>query len=145
MQVGHLSMAEREQRLPVQVAVRTVIGVIVFANVSSGRGKRSRTVSGYANLSIKAAGRSPLSWTLTRRVVASHHGQGHARRRLPGWRSRQRQARGFEPGSDPGSRQTTIAGQPIGGAVARLVMEPSLRIAPVCLPVSLASSGHRTS
>jgi hypothetical protein len=37
------------------------------------------------------------------------------------------------------------ASQPIGGAVAGLVMEPSLRAAPVCLPVSLPSSGHLTS
>ena len=37
------------------------------------------------------------------------------------------------------------ASQPIGLATARLVMAPSLRVAPVCLPVSLASSGHLTS
>src|SRR5690242_5598579 len=37
------------------------------------------------------------------------------------------------------------AGQRIGLATARLVMEPSLRLAPVCLAVSLAWSGHRTS
>ena len=37
------------------------------------------------------------------------------------------------------------AGQLIGLAAGRLVMEPNFLVWPACLPASLASSGHRTS